>query len=130
MHWEYDKVAGWKEWFAAKGTNDEEQALFKRFKDLRNTSQKKRPITPEQVSMLVANLVPVSSMPGNPFGDQLPQGDGTWYVPSYNPPAGVIWFTVVAQQEIRVSCERYLAFLERIVAECERLFGVPQTSLS
>ena len=130
MRWEYSQVPGWESWFKGgeQGLSDEEKSLLQRFTALRNQSQKRKQIAPELLPMLVANLVPVSSLPVNPFGDSLPPGPGTWYTMSYSPPAGVIWLTVVQQQEIRASCEHYLGFLGRVVGECENQFGVPTTS--
>ena len=124
--WEYSKVPGWDAWYKSEPTSKEEDDLFRRFRNLRNQSQKQRPVTPELTPLLVANLVPVAALPGNPLGDKLPpSGSGEWYALSYAPPAGVIWMTVVDGQEIAASCKTYLEFLEKVVGRCEARFGTP-----
>jgi hypothetical protein len=127
MRCEYSKITDWETWYENGKTTEEEKRVLKRISDLRNQSQKQKPIEPELVPMLVADLVPLTSLPQNQLGDALlPDDPENWCTFSYNPSAGAIWVTVVENQEIRTSCERYLEFLERIVAECEEKFGVPQ----
>jgi hypothetical protein len=125
MRHDYGHVPGWPEWFdtGSSRLSAEESHLLRRFNELRIRTEKRSALEPQLVPLLIARMAPLepSSQPDGLEG-------GAWYGPSYDPPAGVVWFLTLDDTEVPVSCKRYLEFLERIVDECEARFGVPGTS--
>jgi hypothetical protein len=141
MKAEFNDVEGWAEWYKSKQPTPEEQLLLKQTTDARNRSQKQGPLKPVyQLTVIVdAADMPVDieelkkKMIGKTFlldvkGVSEDMSQEVLIVGDENDFVGEVerFFMKLddfQNEDVLKICSSYFSFLERMVDECEQLFG-------
>jgi hypothetical protein len=112
MKAEYGRRKGYAEWRSGFPASEDEKFILKRTTKLRNQSQKKEPLRPTLLPM----IAPIVFGPSEVVHME---GIGPVHVPTT---FKVLWFPALGNMEFQATFLRYLEFLERLVADCERKF--------
>jgi hypothetical protein len=141
MKAEFNDVEGWTEWYKSKQPTPEEQLLLKQTTKARNRSQKQGPLKPVyQLTVIVdAGEIPgdieelKEKMIGKTFlldvkGVSEDMSQEVLIVGDENDFVGEVerFFMKLDDfqtEDVLKICHSYFSFLERMVDECEQLFG-------